>query len=810
MATQVRCHFVVDGHNFKLVRPDAGHVWTEPKIKGATRMRRILAELFIGCAALCVTAQTPTPAGRDSAISKRPVRVADVIGMTQIGDRSYLDVFTRKGNVAQFSPDGSKFAFVTQKGDLKSDTVEFSLLIFKTADAFSSPHAEVAATFAASSNREAITDLTWLADNDTIVFLGERPGEHPQIYRVNTTTKKLTQLTSHPTSVLQYSMTARGESFVYLADAARPAVVIDREMLRRGFPVTSQSLSDIYSAGQPVTPDSSREIFAKTPQMDMPQRIGGVLGASELLNSNKLSISPNGKYATVVTFNLAPPALWNEYKPGFRITSTATSCSMTDALSCPMQYLLLDLEKKTAEPLMNAPVLNSMNGSGLSTWTQGNSLLLVNAFLPLDSVDAKEREDRRTRIYAAEVILPEKKVLEIAQRLTPFDAFSIHPGSQVNQFVTHSYNPVHGPALEFYRDSGGGWKITEASPAVTEPADRLSVTLDQDMNSPPKLVANDPNTKRRAVLFDLNPQFAQLTFGHVEVFQWKTPEGRSAVGSLYFPPDYMVGKRYPLVIQTHGFSRDRFWPDGPFTTTNAAQPLANRGFIVLQMAMGNPEDKASLDEFARMMTSPMEGTYCTAFFESAVDELDRRGLVDPSRVGLSGFSRTEYHVLYALTHSDHHFAAAVVADGVTYGYVHCVFYAASHNSSICKDKNGGFPYGDTLAGWAREAPTFRLNKIEAPLLLQAILAPLGELEILAGLRWLKKPVEMLNFYPEGEHVLVRPQQRLLSQGSVVDWYCFWLKGEEDPDPAKAEQYARWRKMKQERDHKTMQAGSQAR
>jgi len=29
-----------------------------------------------------------------------------------------------------------------------------------------------------------------------------------------------------------------------------------------------------------------------------------------------------------------------------------------------------------------------------------------------------------------------------------------------------------------------------------------------------------------------------------------------------------------------------------------------------------------------------------------------------------------------------------------------------------------------------------------------------------------------------------------SQQGNVDWFRFWLKGEEDPDPAKAEQYAR--------------------
>jgi hypothetical protein len=31
----------------------------------------------------------------------------------------------------------------------------------------------------------------------------------------------------------------------------------------------------------------------------------------------------------------------------------------------------------------------------------------------------------------------------------------------------------------------------------------------------------------------------------------------------------------------------------------------------------------------------------------------------------------------------------------------------------------------------------------------------------------------------------------------VDWFCFWLKGEEDPDPAKASQYARWRELRKQ-------------
>jgi hypothetical protein len=46
-----------------------------------------------------------------------------------------------------------------------------------------------------------------------------------------------------------------------------------------------------------------------------------------------------------------------------------------------------------------------------------------------------------------------------------------------------------------------------------------------------------------------------------------------------------------------------------------------------------------------------------------------------------------------------------------------------------------------------------------------------------------------------EHVLTNPAVRMASQGGSVDWFRFWLQNYEDPDPAKAEQYARWRGLR---------------
>jgi hypothetical protein len=71
---------------------------------------------------------------------------------------------------------------------------------------------------------------------------------------------------------------------------------------------------------------------------------------------------------------------------------------------------------------------------------------------------------------------------------------------------------------------------------------------------------------------------------------------------------------------------------------------------------------------------------------------------------------------------------------------------------------------------------------------------LFEWEWFAGLTRLGRPVELI-YMPFADHILVRPREQMISQQGNVDWFCFWLKGEEDPYPAKAEQYARWRELR---------------
>ena len=57
-----------------------------------------------------------------------------------------------------------------------------------------------------------------------------------------------------------------------------------------------------------------------------------------------------------------------------------------------------------------------------------------------------------------------------------------------------------------------------------------------------------------------------------------------------------------------------------------------------------------------------------------------------------------------------------------------------------------------------------------------------------------KPVDLI-YIPGAQHILQKPLDRFASQQGNVDWFRFWLKGEEDPSPAKADQYKRWRELR---------------
>ena len=170
-------------------------------------------------------------------------------------------------------------------------------------------------------------------------------------------------------------------------------------------------------------------------------------------------------------------------------------------------------------------------------------------------------------------------------------------------------------------------------------------------------------------------------------------------------------------------------------------------------------------------------------------------------MGIIGFSRTCYHVEGALIEDPKLFAAASITDGVDESYMQYLLSGIESDSIAVESEQrkiyGTTPFGAGLGTWIRQAPGFRLDRVQTPLLIGAIEGPtsvLSEWEIYASLRNQKKPVDLM-YIPNGQHILQKPLDRLASQQSNVDWFRFWLQGYEDPVPAKRAQYARWQGLR---------------
>jgi dipeptidyl aminopeptidase/acylaminoacyl peptidase len=728
---------------------------------------------------ICAIAPSSLRASREE--NRSGVTVQDSIEMTRLADHAYNNGWPSKGRVAQFSPDGKRFAIVLKKGNLKQNTTDYFLYIFDTTAVFNAPNPTPALEVSSSSNREGIRDVRWLNDSETLAFLGERPGESAQVYSFNIRTKHLEKLTNHSTHIVSYEISRDGKTLVFEADPGGKAVSSEQPD-RHGIVILDQSLAEILAGDcgtfVPTRRDGERLFVQKEKQPEKEVAVEDMIAPDWTF-----SLSPTGRYALVRVWVRKIPRAWVGYA-NRDIHERALEKLRPGTSSALDRYMLLDTVQGTFRPLIDAPAYFSDEFSWAPDET---SIVLSGALLPLDVKDPVEREARTKTKYVVEVGLPNGQLTKISAKDYKAEAWE----RKTNLLVLQPNESSENLTRVGYRKESAGWTQVPLSAGETSHESPLDVTLEEKASTPPKIFVTDARSKRRSLLLDLNPQFSKIRMGKIETVNWKATDGREMEGGLYLPPDYDAARKYPLVIQTHGYDPGRFTLDGAFPSAMAAEPLAAKGVIVLQI--GGMKDAAAQAKFDEATSStPQEPIGEMSAYEGAIDFLANKGMIDRENVGIIGFSRTAYEVAYTLTHSKYRFRAATLADGMTGSYFSYIVSPDQDYEAL----NGGKPFGEGLSLWLKNAPGFNLEKIEASVRIEAYGARsvLGSWEWYTGLQRLEKPVDYV-YLPGAAHVLARPLDRMASQQGNVDWFCFWLKNEEDPDPAKAEQYRRWRELR---------------
>jgi dipeptidyl aminopeptidase/acylaminoacyl peptidase len=315
---------------------------------------------------------------------------------------------------------------------------------------------------------------------------------------------------------------------------------------------------------------------------------------------------------------------------------------------------------------------------------------------------------------------------------------------------------------------------------------RIMVLIRTTNTSPDELLKVDFKTGLTSVLARPNAKFESRDAVTVRFIRIACCGGEFH-GRLYLPKHLAPGKKYPLVftnyISTAGF----------YASVGDEVPilvLVQHGIAVFALH-SSPANIISRDGDFRFeierVSKPLHA------MEWVRDQLATEGIIDPERCGLTGVSYGAEIAMYAYWNSKI-FRALSVA---TASWEPMNYYLAGLNYSQFLDSRGlTSPDSDSFGNWKQLSASLNLRTDLPPLLLQSSDKEeyFGNIETWFSIRRHGLASEWL-LYPNEGHVKREPANKWWVYDRNLDWFRFWLQDEEDTDPAKVEQYARWKEMR---------------
>ena len=306
------------------------------------------------------------------------------------------------------------------------------------------------------------------------------------------------------------------------------------------------------------------------------------------------------------------------------------------------------------------------------------------------------------------------------------------------------------------------------------------VLLAQDATTLPDLYLVEnagpaPAAPRR--LTDLNAKlWATLDLPAPEAIRYKSFDGREVAAWVQKPPGFDASKKYPLILNVHGGPHAAYGS----TFSHEFHWMAARGYVVLYP---NPRGSSTYGaEFGNVIQHRYPGDDYLDLM-AGVDEVIRRGFVDPKKLGITGGSGGGVLTNWAIAHTDR-FAAAVsqrsIADWSAWWYSadFALFQPTWFRTAPFRDP----------ADFAARSPITLVEKVATPLMLIEGEADLrtppaaGGEAMFRALKFLKKPAVMVRF-PGESHELSRsgkPWHRVERLQHIVAWFDRYLQGKPAP------------------------------
>ena len=297
----------------------------------------------------------------------------------------------------------------------------------------------------------------------------------------------------------------------------------------------------------------------------------------------------------------------------------------------------------------------------------------------------------------------------------------------------------------------------------------------------------------------LNEALAQRIMPIAKEVTWKSVDGTIVHGWLLEPVGTGRGdKPWPTITYVHSgpglVMPDefafyfRYWPYplGVYALNGMAVFVPNyRGTRTFGREFADPD---------RFDGEPVDDII------SGIERLVQRGIADPERLAVSGHSHGAWLGPLVVSRAKI-FRAGSFAEGLGNFIVGYDLMSGRLNREVHDIISGATLYDDP-ARYIELSPELNFKGVEAAVLFEAGTRSLSIMML--GFPKAAQAAGMPSEYiidPKTGHTITLPRLSKESATKNLDWFLFWLRGVEDPDPAKVEQYVRWREMREQQEER---------
>lgn len=258
-----------------------------------------------------------------------------------------------------------------------------------------------------------------------------------------------------------------------------------------------------------------------------------------------------------------------------------------------------------------------------------------------------------------------------------------------------------------------------------------------------------------------------------EVISWKSTDGAAIEGILLKPKNFDDTKKYPLLVVIHGGPTGIDLPDPAPAYVYPMMQWVEKGALVLRV---NYRGSAGYGQKFRALNVRNLGVGDMWDVLSGIDYLNKKGIIDTTKMGSMGWSQGGYISAF-LTTNTNMFKAISVGAGIS-NWV--TYYVNTDITPFTRQYLQATPWAD-MDIYRKTSPMTNINNASTPTLIQH-----GELdkrvpipnayELYRGLQDKGVPSKLVVYKGFG-HGITKPKERLAAVWHNWQWFNKYVFGE---------------------------------